>query len=216
MVLTNPNTIRFAAALLVLAAASLLAQEELISIEIHGVVTTDEDETLANSEIELSFTKFLVDESGVTQQSDERVAVTTDEQGRYSIKINIAQNWTNFELRLNPFRLDRVHYVQPRNRQLTELIKTGIESGTFDFEVNWLIESRTGWREIRRRINTYGENSAKGRLLRDYGLPEKEQEYRIEGRVVQIWFYYTQGFAVRFVDGAKDKEFRFRPRQPPS
>ena len=193
----------------------LAAQDELISIEIMGGITTDESEILANIELELRFTSFFVGEDGAAQQADERVAVTSDLEGRYSIKLNISPKWSNFELRINPARLDEIRYLAPRERLLTELIMSGIESGSFVFEVNWLIESRPGWRELLNRINQHGERSAKGRLLRDFGLPEKEQEFRIDDKVVQIWFYYTQGFAVRFEDEQQDKTFRFRPRRPP-
>ncbi len=194
---------------------SVYAQEELISIEIRGTVTTDAGEKLASGELELRFTRIIEDESGLTQQIDERVAVTTDEQGFYSLKLNISPAWTNFVLRINASRLDSIHYQQPHERTLTELIVTGIESGTFEFEVNWLIESRPRWTELRSRIDRFGENSTQGRLLRDFGLPEHEQEIRVDGRIINIWFYYTQGFAIRFIDGVRDKEFRFRPRNPP-
>ena len=208
--------VMFAAlAICILFTAEASAQGELISIEIMGGITTDEGEILANVELELRFTSFFVDQSGTAQQTDERVAVTSDLEGRYSIKLNISPQWSNFELRINPARLDEIRYLAPRERLLTELIMSGIESGNFVFEVNWLVESRLGWRELLNRINQYGERSAKGRLLRDFGLPEKEQEFRIDGKVVQIWFYYTQGFAVRFEDEQQDKTFRFRPRKSP-
>ncbi|HUX07660.1 MAG TPA: hypothetical protein VMX35_10145 [Acidobacteriota bacterium] len=190
------------------------AQDELISVEIRGTVITDDGVRLAGSELELRFTRITENESGLTQQMDERVAVTTDEAGFYSLKLNISRDWTNFVLYFNASRLDRVHYQQPRERQLTELIRTGIESGTFEFEVNWLIESRPRWSELRSRIDQFGENSAQGRLMRDYGLPEHEQELNVDNKIINIWFYYTQGFAVRFIDGERDKEFRFRPRNP--
>jgi hypothetical protein len=204
-----------AALLLLLSSLWLSAQEELISIEIHGTVTTDDGEKLADSELELRFTRVIEDENGLTRQSDERAAVTTDSAGNYSLKLNIGRDWSNFILRINASRLDRIHYLQPREKTLTELIRAGINSGTFEFEVNWLIESRPRWRELRARIDSFGENSAQARLLREFGLPEHEQEFRAEGRVINIWFYYTQGFAVRFVNGKRDKEFRFRPRRPP-
>jgi hypothetical protein len=213
----NRKHLRLAVAggLLLLFSGLPAAQEELISIEIRGTVTTDDGEKLADSELELRFTRVTEDENGLTRQSDERVAVTTDAAGTYSLKLNIGRDWSNFILRINASRLDRIHYLQPREKTLTELIRTGINSGTFDFEVNWLIESRPRWRELRARIDSFGENSAQARLLREFGLPEHEQEFRAEGRVINIWFYYTQGFAVRFVNGQRDKELRFRPRKPP-
>jgi hypothetical protein len=196
-------------------AVSVAAQEELISIEIRGTVSTDDGEKLVGSEIEMRFTRITEEESGLTRQSDERVAVTTDASGSYSIKLNIGRDWSNYILRVNASRLDKIHYVQPRDRMLTELIRAGLESGTYAFEVNWLIESRPRWRELRTRIDSYGADTEQSRLLREYGLPEHEQEFRADDRVINIWYYYTQGFAVRFVNGVRDKEFRFRPRKPP-
>lgn len=187
-------------------------EDQLVSVVIHGTVVTDDDEFVANSQLQLSFIKTLLDENELQQQVDEMVVVTTDEEGRYSIQVNIDPQWSDFVLRLSTSGLDQIHFLEPQPKQLTERIRSGIESGSFEFEVNWIVESRPRWRELRLQIDRYGADSAKGRLLRQYGFPDREEEVDWKGGRRIVWYYYSEGMAVRFIGDEQEKVFHFKPR----
>ena len=81
----------FAAALFVMAAAALFVsvQDELVTFEINGTVTTDESLPVINATMQLSFMKMAVDENEIPQTVDENQVVVTNDEGKYSFNLNI-------------------------------------------------------------------------------------------------------------------------------
>ena len=212
--MSDSSSRRFAQLAVVLAfACAAAAQESMISIEINGAVTTEEGEPLPNCRIQLSFTRIFVDEEGVTETEDDVVAGVTDEDGNFSLEMMIEPNWTGFVLRINAARIDPLRYEQPTEVDLTDVILNGISSGNFVFTVNRAVESRPRWQELKEMIERYGQDSDKGRLLDQLGLPEMVREFVRDGRRGSIWFYYSLGRAFRFLGDEQEVEFRFLPQE---
>lgn len=199
---------------LLAAPVHIVAQEEMISIEVYGNVSTDDGSVVSGGTLQLSYVKLFLDENGLTQTSDDAVSVITDIDGKYSLKLNISPEWLDFELNFSVSTLDRVRYLEPSVKQLADIIKNGISSGNFNFEVNWVINSRPRWLELKEAIDRYGENSEKGRLLRIRGIPDRIMEFERDGQRGEIWFFNTDGIAIRFMGEIREKEFRFKPRPP--
>ena len=200
---------------ILLSAAGVNAQdqEDLITFEINGLVQSDEEGPVANATIQLNFVKNILDESGNPTNSDGLVAVNTDSQGKYTLQVNLDPDWSDFILRIAASNLDTFKYNIPNEKQLTDAIRNSISTGVFAITVNWDITSRPNYKIELEEIAKYGESTDKGRLIRVRGVADKITKFNLQdGRKGEIWFYFEDGIAIRFVDNKRDKDFFFKPR----
>jgi hypothetical protein len=188
-------------------------QDDLISFEISGTMRTDEGTPVPNSSIELTYIKLVVEEDGTPSSTDGRLVVQTDEEGYYSFKFNLDPDWTDFLLRVGTLSIDSFRYALPNERSVTDAIRNAISNGVFKLEVNWVINSRPNWQSELEEIQKYGAESDKGKLIRLRGMPAQIKPFTLpDGRRGEIWFYYADGMAIRFVENKRDKDFHFKPR----
>lgn len=198
--------------LLLFVSMQLCAQDDMVSFEIRGNVTTDDGLPVINATMQISFTKITVDENEITQTSDEVQVVNTDEEGNYTFQLNLDPDWSDFILRITSSTVDRFRYNTPQERLLTDAIRDKILNGVFNIEVNWVFTSRPTWQEELEEIRKYGEDSEKGRLIRRRGLADKIVKFTRDGKEGEIWLYYGEGIAVRFLGDQREKVFSFKPR----
>ena len=199
-------------ALLLISVSTVFSQDDLVAFEIKGVIVTDENVAVPNAALELTYTSLVVNEEGIATSKDGRLAVNSDENGNYSLQVNLDPDWNDFTLRIASTNLDSFRYRDPNERLLTDAIRNAVSGGTFTLEVNWIISSRPTWQEELIEIERYGQDSDKGRLIRVRGLPERIQRFTRRNESGEIWFYYTSGIAVRFIGDKREKDFYFKPK----
>lgn len=188
-------------------------QEDLITFEINGSVRSDDGAPVANATIQLNFVKIILDEAGNPANADGLLAVNTDAQGKYTLQVNLDPNWSDFVLRVASSNLDTFKYTIPKEKLLTDAIRNSISTGVFSITVNWNIESRPNYKSELDEIARYGEDTDKGRLIRVRGIASKITRFNLQnGDKGEIWFYFKDGIAVRFVGEKRDKDFYFAPR----
>lgn len=196
-------------------AALATAQEELVSFEIGGTISTDAGAPVANASLQLTFTRISLDPA--TASTDSRLVVNTDNAGRYLFRLNIDPDWSDFSLRITSTGLDARRFLTPPERALTDIIRNAISSGSFSAEINWVITGRPGWEKEAEELRRLGENSERGKLIKARGLPDRIKQFtRGNGQSGELWFYYRDGVVVRFIGDTRDRDFYFRPRNAAS
>lgn len=139
-----------------------------------------------------------LDLSAVRMQYDERgrreVQTVTDGQGRYRIEFVPASLGNNFFLFFyDASGFDRVKYQRPEPLDVTDRLR---RDGTTT--VNPVLRFHPSWSEAERQIAFYGAESARGRILRRHGVPEKRETPAGPGDETEAWWYYADGVTYWF------------------
>jgi hypothetical protein len=201
-------------AVFVLGAVSVYSQEPINTsdkFEINGYLNLDSGERLVGAELEcvLTYREQVISASPVKTQS---FFATTNEEGYYTITVPLRTSWVSIFLALRSHDGDSFRFPLPEPFDLTGRIRNQIAEKSKRLRFNYTMISRQGWFEERQKLNLYGENSDKGRLILVRGLPDRIKKYnRTDGSSGELWFYYTDGLVVRFLREERDRDFYFRP-----
>lgn len=217
--------------LVCVSSASLKAQEpdegEMVPLVVFGTVFS-ESEPVDNAQITFYFTKIVTTESGFEELERDRVSELTDEEGKFLISLKVGRDWIDAEgaeFVLSVNSLDWSRYRKPRDKILTDLIKSSLESEEVRIETNFIVENRPRWNDLKREFDKHGENTDKGKLLRRYGMPDKVEIFEREGKAGSIWYYFklvpldpmdapeNEGLAIRFIEDKEEKRFRLATKK---
>jgi len=131
----------------------------------------------------------------------------TDEVGRYRFEFVPAELGNNIFLAFYATDgFDAVRFEKSKTVDVTMLLDR-------QREVVWnkVLHTHPDWDRVQKRIQEYGPSSDRGRILRQFGLPEKEEKAGER----EIWWYYSKGQSFRFLGGSLDSSFQFDPTTPP-
>ena len=131
----------------------------------------------------------------------------TDEEGRYRLEFTPNQLGNNlFLLFYDKEGFDPVRLQKPEPLDVTSQLDMNKE-----VVINQVLLIHPNWSEVQKRMQEYGPSSDRGRILRQFGLPEKEEKVRDS----EVWWYYSKGQSFRFLEGFLDSSFQFAPTEPP-
>jgi len=131
----------------------------------------------------------------------------TDEVGRYRFAFVPAELGNSIFLVFYATEgFDAVRFEKPETVDVTMLLDR-------QREVVWnrVLRTHPDWDRVQKRMQEYGPSSDRGRILRQFGLPEKEEKVRDS----EVWWYYSKGQSFRFLEGFLDSSFQFAPTEPP-
>jgi len=100
---------------------------------------------------------------------------------------------------------DGVRFQKPEGIDITKRLKEGRE-----LRLDQALLNHPQWKEVQRQIAQFGADSAKGKVLRQSGLPERID--RVVGdQATETWWYYSKGISYRFAGSALEGSYTFQP-----
>ena len=182
--------------LLLLAGCATVRVEETRLIT--GLVRDPRGEPVAGTPVllvarvlELNLSNFGYDEKGRRE-----VKTVTDAQGRYRLEVVPSQLGNNFYLFFYGEGFDTVRFKKPESVELTDRLK---ESKIITIHRN--LEWHPDWPEVQRLIHQMGTGSEQGKILRQFGLPEKQEAMETGSGKSEVWHYFSKGVSYRFLNG---------------
>lgn len=135
------------------------------------------------------------------------VRTVTDEKGLYRFDFNGEDLGNNFLLFFYDREgFDSIQYQKPEPMDITRRLKEERE-----LQINQVLMFTKDWPEIQRLIKEYGPETEKGKILRQFGLPERKERFKSLDVESETWWYYTKGVAYKFVDGKLKSTYEFAP-----
>lgn len=102
---------------------------------------------------------------------------------------------------------DGIRFQKPEGIDITRRLK---EERVL--RLDQVLHDHPHWKEVQRKIAQFGADSAKGKALRQLGLPERID--RVAGdQATKTWWYYASGVSYRFVGPALEGSYTFQPIQ---
>jgi len=141
--------------------------------------------------LELNLSNLGYDEKGRRE-----IKTVTDAQGRYRLEVVPSQLGNNFYLFFYGEGFDAVQFKKPESVELTDRLK---ESRVVT--VHRHFEWHPDWPEVQRLIYQMGADSERGRVLRQFGLPEKQEAIETGSGTSEVWHYFAKGVSYRFLNG---------------
>lgn len=131
----------------------------------------------------------------------------TDDKGRYRFDFKPEEMGNNFLLFFYDRQgFDSVQYQKPEPLDITKKLKDEQE-----IQVNQVILFHRDWPEVQRLIKEYGPDTERGKIIRQYGLPERKERFKSAEIESETWWYYTKGVSYKFVDGELKSTYEFAP-----
>ncbi|MFQ6111123.1 MAG: hypothetical protein ACE5LX_03725, partial [Nitrospinota bacterium] len=130
----------------------------------------------------------------------------TDVDGSFRLKFRPRSEPASYYLSLQaPGDFDDVKYKVP------PLIELHLGEGpTLMQDVT--LEFHPRWPETLKRIKALGVESQQARVLRRWGLPDREElRGEVEGVKTEVWWYYGKGKSFKFREGILLREYSFPP-----
>lgn len=145
---------------------------------------------------------------------DKVIETSTDSKGLYEIVALIDPYYNRYLLSFyNENQFDSILYAIPPNEDVSSAV---FKEGIAEITINKTLKYNPQWPEIKTRIEEFGANSDRGRILRLKGIPDKVENFVLkkEGKG-ELWWYYSKGYCYRFLQEKLDKLFNFTPISPP-
>ena len=204
-------------ALLAIPAGSPAAAEKRVTVQ--GRVTTGDGVGLEGWPVSLIGTQRYIEFSKYTSGGDVLRAgeTRTDVNGYFTIDVPKARGFQFWFVRfLDPATFDAVKYQPPADVEITADARRGRVS-----RIDTTIRFQKDWSELLQRISEAGgEGTARGKILRTLGLPEKvvAEQATVQGNLGspgnEEWWYFTRGIVYQFRDGTPTGSRRFEPVVP--
>ena len=141
-----------------------------------------------------------------TELDRRQLKVLTDQDGRYKAEFipnELGNNLYLFFYAEEDF--DGVRFRKPEPIDITGRLK---EARELKFDQN-LVE-HPDWKEVQQRISLFGADSARGKVLRQLGLPERI-ERGVGDPPTETWWYYGKGISYRFAGPSIEGSYTFKP-----
>ncbi len=174
-----------------------------------GQVTDQAGTPVANSPVlvvarnlELSVLRYEYEERGRIE-----LKTFTNPEGRYRLEFVPARSGNNFYLFFfDASHFDGVKYKRPEPIEITDRLKQADP-----VVVNQVLQFTPAWPEVERQIAYFGAESARGKILRSHGLPDKREPSPEAGGDAEIWWYYSEGVSFSFAGDALTRTSKFPP-----
>ncbi len=141
--------------------------------------------------LELNLSNLGYDEKGRRE-----VKTVTDAQGRYRLEVVPSHLGNNFYLFFHGEGFDSVRFRKPESMELTDRLK-----GSQVITIQRTLEWHPDWPEVQRLISQVGADSTQGKVLRQFGLPERQEALETGSGATEVWHYFSKGVSYRFVNG---------------
>lgn len=100
---------------------------------------------------------------------------------------------------------DGVRFQKPDGIDITKRLKE-----ERDLRLDQVLLDHPQWKEVQQQIAQFGVDSARGKVLRQLGLPERIK--RLPGdQATETWWYYSKGISYRFAGPALEGSYTFQP-----
>lgn len=130
----------------------------------------------------------------------------TASDGTYRLVIRVLPGKNRYYINFfDPHKFDSVQYAMPDRIDITNLVSRG---GTRVF--NFRLSFHGGWEKVQETLKAYPRNSPKARIIRKYGIAEEIQKKK-EGRITEIWWYFSYGRNFGFQGDRVVEENTFLP-----
>ena len=100
---------------------------------------------------------------------------------------------------------DSVRFQKPEGIDITKRLKEGRE-----LRLDQVLLDHPQWKEVQRQIVQFGTDSARGKVLRQLGLPERIDRGAGD-RSTETWWYYSKGISYRFAGSTLGGSHTFPP-----
>ncbi|PTL36385.1 hypothetical protein CLG94_04975 [Candidatus Methylomirabilis limnetica] len=100
---------------------------------------------------------------------------------------------------------DGVRFQKPEGIDITKRLKEGRE-----LRLDQLLLDHPQWKEVQRQIAEFGADSARGKVLRQLGLPERIDR-GAGNQPAETWWYYGKGISYRFAGPVIGGSYTFQP-----
>jgi len=185
-----------------------------------GVVTDERGNPVAGTPVLLVSRTLTLSQKSLGDFEErgprQELRTVTDEAGRYRFEFVPAELGNNIFLVFYATEgFDAVRFEKPET-PVSGFYGRGVVDVTMlldrQREVVWnaVLRTHPDWDKVQKRLQEYGPSSDRGRILRQFGLPEKEEQVGDS----EVWWYYSKGQSFRFVGGSLDSSFQFPPAAP--
>lgn len=132
--------------------------------------------------------------------------VLTADDGWYRVKFIPSELGNNIYLFFYAEEgFDGVRFQKPEGIDITKRLKEVRE-----LKLDQVLLDHPHWKEVQRQIAQSGADSVRGKVLRQFGLPERID--RVVGdQVAETWWYYSKGISYRFAGPALEGSYTFQP-----
>ena len=100
---------------------------------------------------------------------------------------------------------DGVRFQKPEGIDITKRLKEGRE-----LRLDQALLDHPQWKEVQRQIAQFGADSARGKVLRQLGLPERIDRGASD-QPAETWWYYSKGISYRFAESTLEGSHTFPP-----
>ncbi len=135
-----------------------------------------------------------------------QLRVLTDQDGRYKAEFVPSTLGNNFYLFFYAEEgFDGVRFQKPEAIDITGRLQEGRE-----LKFDQVLLDHPNWKEVQQRISVLGADSARGKVLRQLGLPERI-ERGVGDPPTETWWYYGKGISYRFAGPSIEGSYTFQP-----
>ncbi len=207
------NTFRLATVFLFIAlvvSVNLHAQEAR-KILIQGKVVDSAGTPIEDFPVGLIVEREVINVSNFSKSVTKRKVFTTktDKSGEFYFTWEPDDYFNRFYVNYYVSKeFDDVRFLVPEEPKVD--ISNTIGKGR-NYTGQLVINYHHEWFRVRDMIDSLGPESDKGKVLRKWGLYERETIEEMSGTKYTFWWYYTKGKSFKFVGEKLAKEFTYRP-----
>ncbi len=130
----------------------------------------------------------------------------TSSDGSYRLVIRILPGRNRYYLNFyDPRQFDFVRFARPDRIDITRFVKGG---GMHVY--NFSLPFHGGWEKVQETLKAYPKDSPRARIIREYGIAEEIRKGG-EGKLAEVWWYYSRGKNFEFREGKLVGENTFMP-----
>lgn len=100
---------------------------------------------------------------------------------------------------------DGVRFDKPEAINITDRLKAERE-----LTLDQVLRDHPQWKQVQEKLAEVGADSARGKVLRQLGLPERIDR-GIGDQPAETWWYYSKGISYRFAGPAIEGSYTFQP-----
>jgi len=156
----------------------------------------------------------VIDLSNFKKSISKRKVFTTqtDRDGVFFFTWNTDNYFNKFYLEYYvKDNFDDARFIPPKEN--LEDVSRSVAKGR-NYEGKLVLTYHKDWFRVKSMIDLFGIESDKGKMLRKWGLYERETKDDISDVIYTFWWYYSKGKAFKFKENRLVKEFTYSPLRP--